>query len=369
MRPRASAGADAPTPRCTGSKHPHPNIVQAIGAWEARDGKLLVVMGARRRRRFLRCAFSPQLAPAHRAEFMAHSLRVKRTVNKVRRWFALNTPLAADACAAQRPGGSCGGSCGRCARAGAPALGGPHTPRRESAQRVGARLPRRAAALLRRVDSVSRLQVSADYKVAKLADFGLARPLVRRPSRHDSSSGDDAQGEGGMTPRIGPRKYRAPEVEAGKAYGTQVDMYSYGVMIRELLEQLKGRRVRRYGVSYDFLRALGRCCMREEPAARPTALDALACLQHHQGAPLHAGAWGDAPLGRVAAALLMAPPPSRGDSGRKRKRSRSRDRGRERERDSTDGSSSSSESIDRLVRLALVRGGHALDESDSDADD
>ena len=66
--------------------------------------------------------------------------------------------------------------------------------------------------------------MSADYKVAKLADFGLARPLVRRPSRHDSSSGDDAQGEGGMTPRIGPRKYRAPEVEAGKAYGTQVDL-------------------------------------------------------------------------------------------------------------------------------------------------
>ena len=172
-----------------------------------------------------------------------------------------------------------------------------------------------------------------------------------------------------MTPRIGPRKYRAPEVEAGKAYDTQADMYSYGVMIRELLEQLKGRRVRRYGASYDFLRALGRCCMREEPAARPTALDALACLQHHQGAPLHAGAWGNAPLGRVAAALLQAPPPSRGDSGRKRKRSRSRERERERERDSTDGSSSSSESIDRLVRLALVRGGHALDESDSDADD
>jgi hypothetical protein len=29
------------------SKHPHPNIVQVIGAWEARDGKLVVVMGAR----------------------------------------------------------------------------------------------------------------------------------------------------------------------------------------------------------------------------------------------------------------------------------------------------------------------------------
>ena len=199
-----------------------------------------------------------------------------------------------------------------------------------------------------------RRQVSADYKVAKLADFGLARPLVRRPSRHDDSGSGGDSAEGGMTPRIGPRKYRAPEVEAGKAYDTQADMYSYGVMIRELLEQLKGRRVRRYGASYDFLRALGRCCMREEPSARPTALDALACLQHHQGAPLHAGAWGGAPLGRVAAALLEPP----AGSGRKRKRSR--------DRDSTSGSSSSSsESVARLVRLARVRGGHALDDSDS----
>jgi len=206
-------------------------------------------------------------------------------------------------------------------------------------------------------------QVSADYKVAKLADFGLARPLARRARRHESDGGgDDNAGEGAMTPRIGPRKYRAPEVEAGKAYDTQADMYSFGVMVRELLEQLKGRRVRRYGNSYDFLKALGRCCMREEPAARPTALDALACLQHHRGAPLHAGAWGGKPLGPLAAALVEAPA-SRGESGRKRKRSRSRGR------DSTGGSSSSSSrsgSVERLVRLAHVPGGHALDDSSSE---
>ena len=205
--------------------------------------------------------------------------------------------------------------------------------------------------------------MSADYKVAKLADFGLARPMVRRPVRRDSGGGGGDAADGAMTPRIGPRKYRAPEVEAGKAYDTQADMYSFGVMVRELLEQLKGRRVRRYGVSYDFLRALGRCCMREEPATRPTALDALACLQQHRGAPLHHGAWGGAPLGQVAAALLQPqPPPGRGESGRKRKRSRSRD--------STRGSSSSgSESAERLVRLARVRGGPVLDETDTDADE
>ena len=41
--------AATPPARDERSKHPHPNIVQVIGAWEARDGKLVVVMGARRR--------------------------------------------------------------------------------------------------------------------------------------------------------------------------------------------------------------------------------------------------------------------------------------------------------------------------------
>ncbi len=214
-----------------------------------------------------------------------------------------------------------------------------------------------------------RRQVSADYKVAKLADFGLARPLVRRPVRRDSGGGGGDAAEGAMTPRIGPRKYRAPEVEAAKAYDTQADMYSFGVMIRELLEQLKGRRVRRYGVSYDFMRALGRCCMREEPAGRPTALDALACLQQHRGAPLHHGAWAGAPLGQVAAALLQPLPPAGRESGRKRKRSRSRDSTRGSSSSSSSSSSSGSESVERLVRLARVRGGPVLDDTDTDADD
>ena len=80
---RASHGASALRARRNGSKHPHPNVVQVIGAWEARDGKLLVVMGARRRVGAFRACTSPQLTRARPAEFMAHSLRVKRTVNKV----------------------------------------------------------------------------------------------------------------------------------------------------------------------------------------------------------------------------------------------------------------------------------------------
>lgn len=71
--------------------------------------------------------------------------------------------------------------------------------------------------------------VSADYATAKLADFGLARPLVRE----GGGGSGGASGGGGMTPRVGPRKYRAPEVEAGAQYGTAVDVFSYGVMVGE----------------------------------------------------------------------------------------------------------------------------------------
>ena len=80
-----------PFARRTGSKHPHPNIVQVVGAWEARDGKLLVVMGAHTALGTL-AWFVRRGSPACCAEFMAHSLRVKRTVNKVRRWCAPRLP-------------------------------------------------------------------------------------------------------------------------------------------------------------------------------------------------------------------------------------------------------------------------------------
>lgn len=48
-----------------------------------------------------------------------------------------------------------------------------------------------------------------------------------------------------MTPKIGPRKYRAPEVESGGDYGVSADMYSFGVMIAQLIEQLRTKSIRR----------------------------------------------------------------------------------------------------------------------------
>ena len=147
--------------------------------------------------------------------------------------------------------------------------------------------------------------VSADFRVAKLADFGLARPLVRdaqsaqfrrraqvAPAAAAAAPGlvtdeDNVEEEsdprrGGMTPRVGPRKYRAPEVEEGLCYGCPCDVYSFGVMIRELLAVLKRRTARRYGVTIDFLGELSMLCMRTRPEGRPSAGEALALLQQHK---------------------------------------------------------------------------------------
>lgn len=262
--------------------HPHPNIVALLGAWEA-EGRLFVVM-----------------------EFVTHSLRTRRVVNKV----DLVAVLADVARALVRL----------------------HT-----------------AGHLHRDVKARNVLVTADYSQAKLADFGLARLL--------------GQGEGGrpLTPRVGPRKYRAPEVESGLQYGTPADMYSFGVMARELLEQLHSRRVRRYGPSFDFLRALSRCCLREDPAARPSAMDALASLLQHRRTPLPSAALaGPAPKGRLALRLSDGgkgpPDPPRS----KRRRSRSRGRSGSPERSGTSA---------RVGRLAATVGGQLRDESDSGSTD
>ena len=149
--------------------------------------------------------------------------------------------------------------------------------------------------------------VSADFRVAKLADFGLARPLVRdaqsaqfrrrtqvpAAAAPGLATDDDNREEsdprrGGMTPRVGPRKYRAPEVEEGLCYGCPCDMYSFGVMIRELLAVLKRRTARRYGCTIDFLAELSMLCMRSNPEGRPSAGEALALLQQHKDEALPA---------------------------------------------------------------------------------
>lgn len=58
---------------------------------------------------------------------------------------------------------------------------------------------------------------TADYKVAKLIDFGLAAS-INSPTKE-------------LMRKVGTKKYRAPEVNGTTVQGFGVDIYSYGAML------------------------------------------------------------------------------------------------------------------------------------------
>lgn len=76
--------------------------------------------------------------------------------------------------------------------------------------------------------------VTKGYTSGKLCDFGLARAL---PGDARNSDRDDIRGD--LTPRIGPPKYRAPEVRDGEWYDQSSDMYGFGVMCTQLVGQIR----------------------------------------------------------------------------------------------------------------------------------
>ncbi len=96
----------------------------------------------------------------------------------------------------------------------------------------------------------------------KLADFGLARPLVAQPAqtapggaaadteagsgtgsppqsdqpRHHADVSSGARGSGPYTHAVATRWYRAPELLYGaRSYGPAVDMWAAGCVFAELL--------------------------------------------------------------------------------------------------------------------------------------
>ena len=150
---------------------------------------------------------------------------------------------------------------------------------------------------------------------AKLCDFGLARALP-------SAARPEVRGD--LTPRIGPPKYRAPEVRDGEAYDQSSDVYGFGVMCQQLVgqcrearedgererERAKARAGGEAGVAaerlsdgkaskrdkkkdkdkasekvhseedLEFIQQLGALCASETPSRRPTAAACLSrCLQ------------------------------------------------------------------------------------------
>jgi serine/threonine-protein kinase 24/25/MST4 len=315
---------------CTRSNNPHPNVVQIFGAFQTRS-KLCVVM-----------------------EYVPRSLRDRRVVNRV----DIVTVLA-------------------------------------DVARALVRL--HSTGVIHRDVKARNVLITADYRSAKLADFGLARPLVRTraptapaeatakaaaaaaPDGHAPLTDDDNKEDSesrraaqcAMTPRVGPRKYRAPEVEDGLPYGCPCDMYSFGVMVRELLDQLKRRVVRRYGITIDFLRELSLLCMRDNPGQRPSALEVLTVLQVHlrEGhLPLISRT---APAGVLRTRLFGDPSDGGGEHGGHK---RGRDCGEHRHshkkrRSSREPSRSRTGTSDAVLRLAAEQGGPSpledLDSSDS----
>ncbi len=162
--------------------------------------------------------------------------------------------------------------------------------------------------------------IERGHKAAKLCDFGLARALppaqtrtapigggprdVFSPADDALATDDDALAAStrrfDLTPRIGPPKYRAPEVQRRERYGLSSDMYGFGVMCQQLVAALEKHRAsdaRRGGGSgggsggasasdVAFVARLGAACAAEDPSARPTSHECLQRLLDHRGVGL-----------------------------------------------------------------------------------
>ncbi|EEY58355.1 protein kinase [Phytophthora infestans T30-4] len=99
---------------------------------------------------------------------------------------------------------------------------------------------------------------------AKLSDFGIFRERLDRT----------------MTACVGTSLWMAPEVMLGERYDVKADMFSFGVVLSELIKIALGT------VQVDFsdssprsIVELGRACMRIDPTARPSAAEAMYMLQ------------------------------------------------------------------------------------------
>jgi serine/threonine protein kinase len=66
---------------------------------------------------------------------------------------------------------------------------------------------------------------------AKLVDFGLSRMLLEKPQPADDEY---------MTGDVGTLYYMAPEAKGGKDYSHKIDIWSAGIVFREMLPRMEG---------------------------------------------------------------------------------------------------------------------------------
>ena len=105
--------------------------------------------------------------------------------------------------------------------------------------------------------------ISADYKVAKLIDFGLAASI------HSSTKE--------LMRKVGTKKYRAPEVNGTTVQGFGVDIYSYGAMLNRIISDFNEMSTDMSHITKN-LRPLADSCMDANPYQRPCSYDILQYL-------------------------------------------------------------------------------------------
>jgi serine/threonine protein kinase len=105
--------------------------------------------------------------------------------------------------------------------------------------------------------------ISADYKVAKLIDFGLAASL-HSPTKE-------------LMRKVGTKKYRAPEVNGTTVQGFGVDIYSYGAMLTRICKDFDELSNDMSQVT-KLLKPLAESCIDENPYLRPSSYEILQYL-------------------------------------------------------------------------------------------
>jgi serine/threonine protein kinase len=139
----------------------------------------------------------------------------------------------------------------------------------------------------------------------KIADFGVSRPANVNTSKGEARSNPLSLAPGldktmAMTGQIGSPLYMAPEIIAGRSYSSKADVFSFGVLLYEIVtgkqpcqdcgdcsifhfyeKVISGARETIPETVEAFTAALIRRCWDDDPHKRPTFLEIFDELQEH----------------------------------------------------------------------------------------